>query len=184
MRTHDGRRVVPNHPITTQPEKAPQGARTIGYPGGLFALLWKGGKPSNNRRIALRTQRWRSPKRQISQTCWSPWATRSDGSVATIPPKRWTACASKTAALGFVTQSASAETPSPSSSGSAARVSKRQWSICWPTMAGRGTSLPHKSRHRSRSRTRSHLPPLSCRLQIRINGACSPICKKGASRPR
>ena len=144
-------------------------------------------KPSSNRRTALQTQKWRSPKRPISQTCWSPWATRSGGSAATIPPKRWTACVSRTAAPGFVTQRASVETPSPSSSGSAARASRRRWNICLTTMAGRGIPPPLKSRCRPKARTDRRMSPrlpLPCHSPIRISGACLPIFKKGASRPR
>ena len=111
---------------------------------GAFSLLWKEGKPSSNRRTALQTQKWRSPKTDLPDLLESlGYQVRRVGRYHTT--KEMDSLRIKNRRTWFpVTQRASVETPSPSSSGSAARASRRRWNICLTTMAGRGIPRPLK----------------------------------------
>ncbi len=186
VRTHSSRSAPPKPPYNISQRKPPRvPERRIGYPGGLFALLWKEGKT-----IEQQKNRFTDAEMEIAKETDLPdlleslgYQVRRVGSYHTT--KEMDSLRIKTAA--FVTQRASVETPSPSSSGSAARASRRRWNICLTTMAGRGIPPPLKSRCRPKARTDRRMSPrlpLPCHSPTRISGACLPIFKKGASRPR
>ncbi|MFR5862490.1 MAG: hypothetical protein ACLUES_12900 [Flavonifractor plautii] len=118
--------------------------RRIGYPGGLFALLWKEGKT-----IEQQKNRFTDAEMEIAKETDLPdlleslgYQVRRVGSYHTT--KEMDSLRIKNRRTWFRYSEGVGGTPSPSSSGSAARASRRRWNICLTTMAGRGIPRPSK----------------------------------------
>ena len=182
MRTRGGRKCAPKPPYNIsqrEPPRVPE--RRIGLPWAAACASVEGGK--DHRRATeeplYRRRNGDSPETRISQTCWSSlgYQVRRVGSYHTTQGDGQSS-ASRTGAPGSVTQRASAETPSPSSSGSITKVSRRPWSTCL-TWHGRARDSPRPSKHsvgRPRTDRRKSRLPLPCHSCQRGSAAgCLPI---------
>ena len=160
--------------------------RRIGYPGGLFALLWKEGKT-----IEQQKNRFTDAEMEIAKETDLPdlleslgYQVRRVGSYHTT--KEMDSLRIKNRRTWF--------RYSEGVGGDAITFLQRFCGKSFPeaveyltTMAGRGIPPPLKSRCRPKARTDRRMSPrlpLPCHSPIRISGACLPIFKKGASRPR
>ena len=105
------------HPGREQPSKSGSQNRPE-RPTGTFRAVYSQREPEVRKRrnrepIVSQNRSWRLPVGRTCRTCWRLGYTVTR-IAATTPPRRWTACGSRTAAPGIATPREWAGMPSPS----------------------------------------------------------------------